>query len=149
MNPKKIMPTMYLLIAMIIMVALHFIFPLYMLIPPVWNLSGILPVVIGLAINLMADGAFKKANTTVKPFQESNALITSGVFRITRNPMYLGFVLILIGIALLLRSLSPFIVIIVFAILIDQIYIRVEERMLADKFGSEWDAYRQTTRRWI
>ena len=63
--------------------------------------------------------------------------------------MYLGMVLTLIGIAVLLRTLSPLLVVIPFAILIDQIYIRVEERMLAEKFGAKWQTYKTKTRRWL
>ena len=63
--------------------------------------------------------------------------------------MYLGMALILTGIALLLRSLSPFLIIILFAILIDRTYIKVEERMLAEKFGTRWEAYKAKTRRWL
>jgi len=140
---------MYLLIAIIVMVALHLLFPEMLIIPPLWNLLGLIPLVLGVAINLVADNAFHRANTTVKPFEESSALITSGAFRISRNPMYLGFVLILIGIAVLMRSLTPYLVVIAFAILLDRMYITVEERMLAEKFGPEWEAYKKKARRWL
>ena len=97
----------------------------------------------------MADSAFHKAGTTVKPFQESTALITDGVFRISRHPMYLGFVMIMVGVALLLGSLTPWLIIPVFAVLMEVIFIRAEEHMLAEKFGSAWLAYKEKVRRWI
>ena len=149
MKGKNVMPTTYLLIAIVVMVALHFLFPVVRIIPPLWNLLGLIPLVLGVIINLIADQAFHKANTTVKPFDESTALIREGVFRISRNPMYLGFVLILIGIALLLRSLTPYVIVVAFAILMDRMYIRVEERMLAEEFGTEWEEYKRNTRRWL
>lgn len=149
MKAKKIMPTTYLLIAIVAMITLHFLFPAMRIVPPIWNLLGIIPIALGVIINLIADKAFHRANTAVKPFEESSALVTSGAFRITRNPMYLGFVLILIGIAVLMRSLTPYLVIIAFAILIDRMYITVEERMLAEKFGPDWIAYKEKTRRWL
>jgi protein-S-isoprenylcysteine O-methyltransferase Ste14 len=149
MQAKKTMPTTYLLISIVVMTGLHFLFPAKRIIPSLWNLLGIIPLVLGVIINLVADKAFHKANTTVKPFEESSALITHGVFRVSRNPMYLGFVLILIGIAVLMRSLTPYVVVLAFAILIDRMYITVEERMLAEKFGAEWEKYRQSTRRWL
>jgi protein-S-isoprenylcysteine O-methyltransferase Ste14 len=145
----KIMPTTYLLLAMLVMIAIHFLFPGLLIIPPLWNLLGLIPLVLGVVINLVADGAFHKANTTVRPFEKSSVLVTDGVFGISRNPMYLGFVLTLIGIAVLLRSLTPYVVILIFAIWIQKKYITVEERMLAEKFGAEWQAYRQRTRRWL
>jgi len=149
MKSGNVMPTTCLLIAIVVMVALHFLFPVARIIPPLWNLLGIIPLALGVIINLIADRAFHKVNTTVKPFKESTALITEGVFRISRNPMYLGFVLVLIGIAVLIRSLTPYVIILAFAILMDRMYIRVEERMLAEEFGTEWEEYKQSTRRWL
>ncbi|HTP07584.1 MAG TPA: isoprenylcysteine carboxylmethyltransferase family protein [Anaerolineae bacterium] len=149
MKTTRMMPTTYLLIAILAMLAIHFLVPAAIIIPPLWNLLGIIPLTVGVMINLMADGAFHKAHTTVKPFEESLALVTDGVFRMSRNPMYLGFALILIGIAILLRSLSPYVIILVFVIWIQRMFITVEERMLAEKFGEEWQAYKQSTRRWL
>jgi len=149
MKTKRLLPTTYLLIAMIVMVAMNFLFPVAMIIPPLWNLLGILLVILGILIDLAADRQFHRASTTVKPFEESNALVTDGIFRITRNPMYLGFVIVLIGIAILLRSLSPYLVIIAFVILIQRMFITVEEHMLAEKFGESWRVYQQSTRQWL
>lgn len=149
MKIKKIMPTTWLLITIVVMLTFHFLFPVTLMIPRLWNLLGLIPMSLGVAINLSADKAFHQARTTVKPFQESSSLVTNGVFRISRNPMYLGFVLTLIGIAVLVRSLSPYLVVFAFAILIDRIYIRAEEYMLAEKFGATWEAYNAKTRRWL
>ncbi|HEY72322.1 MAG: hypothetical protein DRJ03_15615 [Chloroflexi bacterium] len=149
MKCKNVMPTTYLLIAIVVMVALHFSFPVARIIPPLWNLLGIIPLALGVIINLIADQAFHKANTTVKPFKESTTLVTEGVFRISRNPMYLGFVLILIGIGVLMESLTPYVIVLAFAILMDRMYIRVEERMIAEEFGAEWEEYKRSTRRWL
>ena len=66
-----------------------------------------------------------------------------------RNPMYLGMVLILIGAALLLGTLSPFIIIPLFAITMDRIFIVAEERMLDERFGDERKQYKTNVRRWI
>jgi protein-S-isoprenylcysteine O-methyltransferase Ste14 len=63
--------------------------------------------------------------------------------------MYLGFVLILLGVALLLGSLTPWLVIPIFAILIDRVFIQVEERMLAEQFGQDWSTYKAGARRWL
>ena len=84
----------------------------------------------------MADRALIKHHTTVKPFEESTALITTGVFRISRHPMYFGMVLILVGIALLMGSLAPYVVIPIFAIVMDRVFIKIEERMFEEIFGS-------------
>ncbi len=149
MNDTKIMPTTYLLIALVLLVALHFVFPLMLIIPPLWNLLGLIPLALGVILNLAADRAFHQVHTTVKPFAESSTLVTDGVFKISRNPMYLGFVLILIGIAVLLRSLTPYLVVLAYAILMDRLFITVEEGMLAKKFGAQWQTYKESTRRWL
>ena len=104
---------------------------------------------IGSLLNLIADSSFKKINTTVKPFEESTALLTDGVFRISRNPMYLGMAFILSGISILLGSLSPFFVILIFMFAMDFVFIRKEEAMLQKKFGTTWLEYKKTVRRWI
>ena len=149
MKSMKIMPPTWMLIAIIAMLALNFLLPIAKIIPTLWNLAGLVFLVSGITLNLIADRAFQRVGTTVKPYQESSNLVTSGVFQLSRNPMYLGMVLILIGVAVLLRSLSPLLIVIPFAILIDQIYIRVEEQMLTEKFGAKWQAYKQQTRRWL
>ena len=146
---KKVLPPTYLLVAIILILLLHFIFPIANIIKIPWNLIGLLPIVLGVAMNLIADNAYKRYQTTVKPFQESHALIADGVYRLSRHPMYLGFVLVLIGVSLLLGSFSPYIVVIVFAILMDIVFIRVEESMLEGKFQQEWKDYKSKVRRWI
>jgi len=146
---KKIMPTTYLLVAILLCVVVHFLVPILYIIPSPWNLIGLVPLFLGLWIILSADRAFKKAETTVKPFEESNALIQDGVFRWSRTPMYLGFVAILPRISVLLRSLSPNIAVVVFVVLIDLMFIRVEEQMLEEKFGDVWKRYRSRVRKWM
>jgi protein-S-isoprenylcysteine O-methyltransferase Ste14 len=148
MKGKKVLPPTYLWVAIAIMLVLHFLFPLTKIIPWPWNLLGIFPLSCGIALNLIADNTFRQAKTTVKPFEESTALVTSGVFRISRHPMYLGFVLCLIGIAVLPGPLMSSFVIPVFAVLMDRVFIQVEERMLEAEFDQAWLDYKAKVRRW-
>lgn len=131
------------------MVALHFLAPLASLIPFPWNMLGLIPFVIGVGINMLADNAFKRVNTTVKPYETSTTLITDGVFRVTRNPMYVGFVLILFGIAIFVGSLSPYLIVLLFPILMEKIFIIAEEQMLEQTFGKNWLDYKQKVKRWL
>jgi protein-S-isoprenylcysteine O-methyltransferase Ste14 len=131
------------------MLILHFVFSGIKLIPLPWNLLGLTPLIAGVALNLIADNSFRRAGTTVKPFQESSALLTDGVYRYSRHPMYLGFVLVFIGVAILLGSLTPWIIIPIFVVLMEVVFIQVEERMLEEKFGSAWLAYKKKVRRWL
>jgi protein-S-isoprenylcysteine O-methyltransferase Ste14 len=108
-----------------------------------------IPLVIGVTLNLIADDAFRRVGTTVKPFQKSKSLLTNGVYSISRHPMYLGFVLILVGVALLLGSMTPWVIIPIFSVLMEVMFIQVEERMLEEKFGTTWVKYKNKVRRWI
>jgi protein-S-isoprenylcysteine O-methyltransferase Ste14 len=131
------------------MLLLRWLLPLRSVIAAPWNLLGLVPLGLGTALALVGSRAFRRAGTTIKPFQASAALVTSGVFRLSRNPMYLGMVLGLAGVALLLGALTPFLVIPFFALLIQRRFIAVEERMLAQAFGSDYAAYQRLTRRWL
>lgn len=146
---KPILPPTYWMGSIIAMLALHYFLPVVEVIDYPWNLSGVFPILAGLVLNLLADRAFKMADTTVKPFQISAALVTDGVFGISRHPMYLGMVLSLLGLALLLGSLSPFLVVAVFAVILETVFIQVEEKMLRDTFGEVYAAYAKTVRKWV
>ena len=145
----RVLPPVYFLMAIIIMVSLHFFAPITIVVTSPWNLLGVLPAGVALIIMLYAAYSFKRAQTTIKPFQESSALVTRGVYSFTRNPMYLSMGLILAGIAIWLGSLSSWIIIIPFIFLITRVFIRTEEKMLAETFGSDYEEYRLRVRRWI
>ena len=149
MKRKRLLPPFYLFASLIIMALLHFFAPVATYIASPYNLVGGIPLVLGIVLNLVADASFKRYRTTVKPFEESTTLVTDGVFRISRHPMYLGLVLILLGIAIVMRSLTPLTVVIAFSIAMDRVFVRTEEKMLEDKFGEPWRRYKSNVRRWI
>ena len=149
MESFKLTPPVYLLVAILLVIALDFSLPGLTLIPSPWTLLGILPISTGLALNLSADQIFHRAETTVNPFDLPTALVTSGLYRYTRNPMYLGFILILTGMAILLGSLTPFLVVPAFWLLLDRLFISLEEQNLALKFVARWEMYKSRTRRWL
>ncbi len=131
------------------MLALHYLYPILPLVPKPWILIGILPVLLGIGINVVADKLFSRARTTVNSFGEPTAMITEGIYSLSRNPMYLGMALVLLGVAILLGSLSPFFVIPIFVWLTSVRFIKFEEQMLEDKFGMQWQDYARRVRRWI
>ena len=149
MDKKRPLPPTYFLSSIFLIVLIHFTWPGKMIITFPWTLLGIIPVIIGAILNLMADRAFKIKETTVKPYEESTILITTGVFKISRNPMYLGMAMVLIGISIFLGSITPYIIVVFFIILIHIIFIRVEEEMLAKTFGDVWIEYKNKTRPWL
>jgi len=110
---------------------------------------GLVPVVAGVAINLVADEALQRARTPVRPDEKPRALVTHGAYGISRNPMYLGFLLILLGTAILLGSLTPFLPVPVFALAMRVMFIQREEHLLGETFGGQWEEYRRAVRRWI
>ena len=87
--------------------------------------------------------------TPVRPFDESTLVVTTGMFRITRNPMYLGMVLALLGVGLILGSATAFAPIPAFVAIIHYQFILYEERFMEDLFGQEYLAYKSNVRRWI
>jgi len=130
-------------------VVLHLYMPIVEFLTYPLTLLGVPLVASGIILNLAADRSFKNQHTTVKPFQESNVLVTDGVFGFSRHPMYLGFVLILTGTAILLGSLTPFAAVVCFTALMEKGYIRIEEQMLAARFGDDWFGYADRVRKWI
>jgi protein-S-isoprenylcysteine O-methyltransferase Ste14 len=146
---KRLLPPAYFLIAILLTVALHFLLPLRGLIPFPWRLVGLAPLFLGIVLNVLADRALKRYQTTVKPFELSRVLVTEGVFRVSRHPMYLGMALIIAGIAALLGSLSPWLVLPLFALLLEVRFVRTEESMLEASFGKAYQSYRKRARRWI
>jgi protein-S-isoprenylcysteine O-methyltransferase Ste14 len=143
------LPPTWLFISITAMALLHFLAPVSTVVQYPWTLLGIVPFTAGVILNLLADSSFKKARTTVKPFEISTALITTGVFQISRHPMYLGMVLILIGLAVFMGTITPFIIIAIFAVLMEMVFVRTEEKMLAQKFGPAWNIYRDKVRKWF
>jgi protein-S-isoprenylcysteine O-methyltransferase Ste14 len=146
---SKILPPTYFLAAIALTMVLHFLAPLGAPIPFAWRFTGLLPITAGIVLNVAADRQFKRLRTTVKPFQTSTALATDGVFRLTRNPMYLGMVLIIAGIALLEGTITPWLVVAALAVVLDRLFIAPEETMLKKTFGYAFQQYCQRVRRWL
>lgn len=105
----------------------------------------------GFIIGLAGVVAFRRASTTVNPTKPgaASAMVTSGVYRLSRNPMYLGLLFALTGWAVFLSHALAFAFLPVFAAYMNRFQISTEERALSAKFGSEFDAYKQSVRRWL
>jgi protein-S-isoprenylcysteine O-methyltransferase Ste14 len=106
-------------------------------------------IILGLAIEGWAGGLFKKAGTNVVPWSPSTALVTDGPYRYSRNPMYLGFAVTYLGLALGLESGAAVILLIPALALMSWGVIGREERYLEAKFGEDYRAYRKRVRRWL
>lgn len=132
-----------------LMIGLHFLFPVIKLIGPPFNYGGIVFLILGSWFNMWGSYYFKRVDTAIKPFEESSYLITEGLFRYSRHPMYLGMVLALAGLFILLGDLTPLFVIPVFVWLITKRFVLVEEKALEERFGEEYLKYKSRVRRWV
>ena len=128
---------------------LHYTLPLINIIEYPSNLIGFLFFVIGTVLNIWTDQLFKKVNTTVKPFEKPSTLILKGPFKISRNPMYLGMALLLVGAGFILGSITSFIGTILFIIAMEVYFIPTEEKFMFEQFGEEFEAYKKKVRRWL
>jgi protein-S-isoprenylcysteine O-methyltransferase Ste14 len=145
----RIFPPIWLVICAFAMFALDRWLPLVQLYPRLDGASTWLLIGPGLVLILVAFNLFKRADTGVVPFSKSTALVTGGIYRFTRNPMYLGMALILAGGALKLGSLGAWIPVPVFMAIIQNQFIKNEEIFLTAIYGEEFKQYCQRVRRWI
>jgi protein-S-isoprenylcysteine O-methyltransferase Ste14 len=146
---RRVLPPVYFLAALALTGLLHRYLPLGRLALPGSYWAGLVVLGAGGVLTSVANRRFKARGTTVRPFQRSTALVTEGVYRFTRNPMYVGLVLMQAGLALTLGSRSPWCVVAAFALAMDRIFIRAEERMLTETFGDAYRAYCRRVRRWL
>jgi protein-S-isoprenylcysteine O-methyltransferase Ste14 len=108
-------------------------------------------VAVGLAFSLLGVLAFRASRTTVNPLkpERASALVTGGVYRMTRNPMYVGMAFVLLAWAVYLSAMLPFVGIAVFVAFITRLQIVPEERVLHGLFGDAYAAYAARVRRWL
>jgi len=112
-----------------------------------WILGGVL-LVAGLVLLGSFNTAFQRKGTAVEPWKPTTAIVTTGPYRLTRNPAYLGMALVYIGIALLADALWVLVPLPVVLLIIDRMVIAREERYLERKFGQEYLNYKGRVRRW-
>jgi protein-S-isoprenylcysteine O-methyltransferase Ste14 len=149
--PKKrrILPPVWVLLSLVAMALLHRYLPLWRFTAPWLAIAGVVLGVAGLAMAAISAGAFRRAGTPVIPFEPSKVLVTGGFYRYTRNPMYLGMVLLQLGVALWLGSAATLLPIVAFVAIIRWNFIAGEERFLEGIFGEPYRAYMQRVRRWF
>ncbi|GAB59712.1 methyltransferase family protein [Rheinheimera nanhaiensis] len=107
--------------------------------------------VAGVSVVLAGVLAFRRANTTVDPRvpQQSSSLVIRGIYRYSRNPMYVGFFLLLAALACYLMNAAAFALLPLFVWYINRFQIAPEERFLLQKFGADYQTYCDTVRRWL
>lgn len=125
--------------------------PLLRLDEPWFSYPGYLLIVAGLSLDVIGAIQFRRARTTINPLrpEKSSSVVTSGVYRFSRNPMYLGMLTVLCGVAFLLKAISGFLLLPVFVLLINRLQIMPEEKALKKLFGDSYQQYLNRVRRWV
>jgi protein-S-isoprenylcysteine O-methyltransferase Ste14 len=108
-----------------------------------------LSIIFGSTVVTWAWFQFKKSDTAVCPTSRTSRIVTNGVYKYSRNPMYLGFLFMLIGGSFLMGTMPSMFAPIVFFIIIDKVFIPYEEEKLLSAFGDEYSNYQRVTRRWL
>ncbi len=148
MKPR-IIPPVYFILFVIVTIIGHFFLPIKIVLSPPFTYAGL---IVFLAGQFLAGGArslFQKKNLTVKLGDELTSLEASGPFRFSRNPMYLGMTLMLLGGAVGLGSLSAFVGPVAFWLVVNFVFVPLEERKLEAAFGKQYQDYKRQVRRWF
>ena len=146
---RRPLPPFWFLVGLVLMTALHLLASGPRLLDWPWRATGAVPLGLGLGLILWANALFGKHGTEIKPFRESSALVTGGPFRVSRNPMYLGGVLVFLGVAMLFGTCAPLLVVPVAFVMVSILFIEPEEDAMERQFGDEFRGYARRVRRWI
>ncbi|MEX1197392.1 MAG: isoprenylcysteine carboxylmethyltransferase family protein [Pseudohongiellaceae bacterium] len=121
-----------------------------LVLPGTTVVAGLLAVV-GLGVAIAGVLNFRRARTSVNPMrpEEATAVVDTGIYRISRNPMYLGFLLVLLGFACWLANVAALCVLPLFVVYMNRFQIGPEERLLREKFGAAYTRYQSRVRRWL
>jgi protein-S-isoprenylcysteine O-methyltransferase Ste14 len=141
-------PPVITLLTITAMALLFFSFPKWNIIPFPYNFTGLLVSFYGFTIMGRSRDSFRKNNISLE-FGESERLITKGIYKYSRNPMYLGMAILLLGFGICFMNLFALLLPFVFVFLVNSMHVPIEEKLLEDKFGDEYLAYKARVRRWI
>ncbi|MBI2757709.1 MAG: isoprenylcysteine carboxylmethyltransferase family protein [Chloroflexi bacterium] len=145
----KIHPPVLTLIHIGIAYAAKWLIPIPFAVPNILRTIGLPLAAIGFLLAVSALLEFRKAHTTVDPHGSVKSIVTSGIYRFTRNPIYAGFLLVLIGIPLNSGTYWGLLLAPVFIVSINNLVIQHEEAYLEKKFGDVYAGYKSRVRRWI
>ncbi len=147
----KIPPPVWGLLTAFLMSALAKLLPTLMILPASIAALGIALIILGLGIDIIALAQFFKSGTTPNPLSpdKASSMVISGLYRYSRNPMYLGMLIALCGWGVYLGNIASLFCLPLFVWLINQFQIFPEERILGEKFGADYQQYTMRVRRWI
>jgi len=131
------------------MAALHYFFPVLQWLHYPFNLIGFMPIIASLLITGNAAKTLAREKTAIGPFSEPSNLVTSGIYRYSRNPMYLGMSLVLLGLALFFGSVSAITPVFIYMLILQFLFILPEEKRLQRHFAEDYQVFCENTRRWL
>ena len=143
---KITFPPVILLASIVLQIILLFSFPISV---DLSSLLGLILILSGISLVFVSFRFMRKMKTTFIPDGTPEVLISSGPFKFSRNPIYLGMLTFLVGVAFLMSSLSAIIIAFVFGIIINFTWIAHEEKKLHELFSEDWENYSSKVRRWI
>ena len=146
---RKTIPPVYFLGSLLLMFTLSYFMPVSHLIYIPLRVFGSLVAILGIAATVWGANCFKREGTPIKPFESATTLVRNGIYCYSRNPMYLGMLITLTGTWIALGTFSPLLVIPVFFYIIQEAFIKHEEKILEETFPDEYRDYRDKVRRWI
>jgi protein-S-isoprenylcysteine O-methyltransferase Ste14 len=150
---SNIKPDGYFILSLSLSVLLHFAFPIIQIIYSPYSYIGIVLLVLGLTVVYFSNKILIEQKTSIQPYDTPDKLVSNGTFRFSRNPIYLGMNLALLGISVLMGSLTAFLSPIIFWGVMNFKIIPMEEetmeKILEKTFGNSFTAYKSKVRRWI
>jgi len=149
MVQRNVLPGAWALLMVVLMSLVNKFTPVFYVIKIPFTNLGFLFILVSAIVGVWAAILFRRRRTTIMPAGEPTSLVTGGPFNFSRNPMYLSFALALLGIALLFGSLTSFIFPIIFVVIINRMYIPMEERKMEQVFGKEYVEYKKRVRKWL
>ncbi len=117
--------------------------------PYVWQAPGLFVLVGGVVLVVVALAMILRTGSSVRPDRPTTALVISGPYRWTRNPMYLGLAMVSAGLAVMANAVWPLLMVAVEVVVVRRLVIDREEKYLESEFGSDYRRYRERVPRWI
>ena len=142
-------PPIVYLAGLLIGFLIHYFYPIAFLPKSLAVWIGISLILVSIPISLIAVLAFRRAQTSLDVRKTTTAIVTDGIYRLSRNPMYVSLALLYLGIGCWVNALWILLLIVPVLVVVDRGIIKREEQYLERKFGAEYVRYKSEVRRWI
>jgi protein-S-isoprenylcysteine O-methyltransferase Ste14 len=146
---RRLLPPTLVLLLLLVTVPLGLVAPVLGPLAWGWRLFGVAPLLGGLLLTQRSNALFLRSGAEIGTFDDPTLLVTSGPFAHTRNPMYMGFSIFLVGAALTVGSLTAWLAPTAFVVAADRWYIPFEEQRMLAVFGTGYTEYQSQVPRWL